>query len=201
MITEDPNIVIPQGLDAAREELRREVEERKRAEENLRREVEERKRVEENLRREVAERADLEQELQGMLTIIRRQEESIRAMATPILKLWDGVLTMPVIGRLDSIRATQMMENLLYEITKTRSRYTILDLTGVDEIDASVANHLLNLVRAAGLLGTRCLVSGISPTMAQTIIGLGLSLTQLASFGTLEEALHHAIAQSAERRR
>src|SRR5690348_11138415 len=81
--------------------------------ENLRREVEERKIAEEKLRREVEERAAVEQELRGMLNIIRQQEEAIRAMATPILRVWDGVLTMPVIGRLDSIRATHMMESLL----------------------------------------------------------------------------------------
>lgn len=168
--------------------------------ENLRREVEERKIAEEKLRREVEERAAVEQELRGMLNIIRQQEEAIRAMATPILRVWDGVLTMPVIGRLDSIRATHMMESLLHEITKTRARHTILDLTGVDDLDATAANHLLNLIRAAGLLGTRCLVSGISPKMAQTIISLGLSLTQLESFSTLEEALRHALDESARGR-
>jgi len=166
----------------------------------LRREVEERKRVEEQLRQEVSERAEVEQELRGMLNIIQQQEEAIRAMATPILKLWDSVLTMPVIGRIDSIRATQMMESLLHEITKTRSRYTILDVTGVEELDATAANHLLSLMRAAGLLGTRCLVSGISVTMAQTIIGLDVSLEKLETFGTLEEALRHAILESAARK-
>jgi len=183
------------------ERLQREIAERTLAEDKLRQEIAERVEAEQRLRREVMERAEVEQELRGMLNIIRQQEEAIRAMATPILKLWDGVLTMPVIGRMDSVRATQMMESLLHEITKTRSRYTILDLTGVDDLDASAANHLLNLMRASALLGTRCLVSGISPKMAQTIIGLGLSLTQLATFSTLEEALHHAIEQLAARRR
>lgn len=183
------------------EQLQREIAERKLAEDKLRQEIAERAEAEQRLRREVMERAEVEQELRGMLNIIRQQEEAIRAMATPILKLWDGVLTMPVIGRMDSVRATQMMESLLHEITKTRSRYTILDLTGVDDLDANAANHLLNLMRASALLGTRCLVSGISPKMAQTIIGLGLSLTQLATFSTLEEALHHAIEQLAARRR
>jgi rsbT co-antagonist protein RsbR len=181
-------------LAAALEKLRR-------AEADLQHERAERAETEQRLQREVSERAEVEQELRGMLNIIRQQEEAIRAMATPILRLWDGVLTMPVVGRLDSIRATQMMESLLHEITRTRSRFTILDLTGAEDLDASAANHLLNLMRAAGLLGTRCLVSGISPKMAQTIIGLGLSLTQLATFSTLEEALHHAIQESAARQR
>lgn len=181
--------------------LEREIDERRRTEANLQREIAERAETEQRLRREVTERAEVEQELRGMLNIIRQQEEAIRAMTTPILRLWDGVLTMPVIGRLDSIRATQMMESLLHEITRTRSRFTILDLTGAEDLDDSAANHLLNLMRAAGLLGTRCLVSGISPKMAQTIISLGLSLTELATFSTLEEALHHAIQESAARQK
>jgi rsbT co-antagonist protein RsbR len=190
-----------EALAAALEKLERAVRERKLVEEKLSREIAARIEAEERLQKETAERAEMEQELRSTLNIIRQQEEAIRAMATPILRLWASVLTMPVIGRLDSIRATQMMERLLHEITKTRSRFTILDLTGAEDLDASAANHLLNLIRAAGLLGTRCLVSGISPKMAQTIISLGLSLAELATFSTLEEALHHAIQESAARQR
>jgi anti-anti-sigma regulatory factor len=190
-----------EGLAAALENLERERRERKLVEQRLEQEIAARAEAEQRLQRETSRSLEMEEELRGMLNIIRQQEEAIRAMATPILRLWEGVLTMPVIGRLDSIRATQMMERLLHEITRTRSRFTILDLTGAEDLDASAANHLLNLMRAAGLLGTRCLVSGISPKMAQTIISLGLSLTELSTFSSLEEALHHAIQQSAARQR
>jgi rsbT co-antagonist protein RsbR len=190
-----------EGLAAAIEKLEREAGERRRVEEQLEREIAARVEAEQQLQRALSERAEMEHELRVMLNLVRQQEEAIRAMATPILRLWAGVLTMPVIGRLDSVRATQMMESLLHEIRRTRSRFTILDLTGAEDLDASAANHLLNLMRAAGLLGTRCLVSGISPKMAKTIISLGLSLTELSTFSTLEEALYHAIQESAARQK
>ncbi|WP_394824117.1 STAS domain-containing protein [Pendulispora albinea] len=166
-------------LDAALERLKQEVHERKQAEERLKQEIHDRKQT--------------EQLLLDKIEIIRRQEESIRAMSTPILQLWQGILALPVIGRVDSRRANQMLESLLDRIVRTQARFTILDLTGVDEIDTSAADHLLKVVRAASLLGTRCVVSGISPHMAQTIVGLELDLTELTAFSTLEAALRFAL--------
>jgi rsbT co-antagonist protein RsbR len=159
----------------------------------LRGEIEERERAENELRREVQERARIEEELRGKLLLIRRQEDALRAASTPILRLWEGILTMPVIGLVDSARAAQMLESLLEEITKTQARFTILDLTGVDVMDSDAASHLLKLVSAARLLGTRCLISGISPAMATTMVGLGLELGELSTFGSLEAALRYAI--------
>ena len=89
-----------------------------------------------------------------------------------------------------------MMSDLLEQITRTQARFTILDLTGVEIIDTGAASHLLSLVRAAGLLGTKCLISGISPAMASTIIGLGLNLDEIQSFASLEAALRYAIRQN-----
>lgn len=164
--------------------------------ERLRSEVEERRRVEEDLRREVEERKRIEEELTNKADLVRRQEEAIRAMSTPILQLWDGVLTMPVIGLMDSTRASMMMESLLAAITEKQARFTILDLTGVEVIDSAAASHVLSLVQAARLLGTQCLVSGISPAMASTIVSIGLDLSTLKTFGTLEAALRFAIKAS-----
>ncbi len=166
-------------LDAALEQHKQEVHERKQAEERLKQEIHDRK---------LAEQALLDK-----LEIIRRQEDSIRAMSTPILQLWEGVLALPVIGLVDNARANQMMESLLEAIVKTQARFTILDLTGVDAMDTSAADHLLKVVRAARLLGTRCVMSGISPSMAQTIVGLELDLSELQSFSTLESALRFAL--------
>jgi rsbT co-antagonist protein RsbR len=163
--------------------------------ERLRLEVRERRAAEERLTEEVRERKQTERTLLEKLEIIRRQEESIRAMSTPILQLWEGILALPVIGLVDSARAAQMMESLLEAIVQTKARHTILDLTGVDVMDTSAANHLLKVVRAATLLGTQCLVSGISPRMAQTIVGLDLDLGELVSFSTLESALRYALEQ------
>jgi rsbT co-antagonist protein RsbR len=137
----------------------------------------------ERLEEEVRERALVEEKLQ----------RAVRSMSTPILSIWEGVLALPVIGMVDGARAAQMMERLLEEITRTRARYAILDVTGVEVMDAGAAEHLLRLVRGAGLLGSRCLLSGISPRMATTVIDLGVSLDELSTFGTLEAALRHAI--------
>lgn len=150
----------------------------------------------ERLREEVEERRKIEVDLRAQMELVQRQEKAIRAMATPILRLWSGVLTMPVVGLVDSTRASLMIEDLLEQITRTQARFTILDLTGVDVLDTGAASHLLSLVRAAGLLGTRCLISGISPGMAVTIIGLGLDLKELQTFGSLEAALRYAIRES-----
>ena len=150
----------------------------------------------ERLRQEVEERRRIEDDLRAQMDMVKRQERAIQAMETPILRLWSGVLTMPVIGIVDSTRAGRMMSDLLEQITRTQARFTILDLTGVEIIDTGAASHLLSLVRAAGLLGTKCLISGISPAMASTIIGLGLNLDEIQSFASLEAALRYAIRQN-----
>lgn len=121
-------------------------------------------------------------------------EQAIRAMSTPIIQVWEGVLALPVIGVVDSARASQMMESMLEAIVKTRGRSAILDLTGVSEIDAQTMTHLFSMVAAASLLGSRCYISGISAKVASTIAGLGIDLRELRAFGTLEEALRCAIA-------
>lgn len=184
-LEDDLNVLIDAGkatsedLSVALAELKREIHERKLAESRLEDEIQQRRKVEEEHR--------------AKLALIERQESAIRAMSTPILQIWEGVLTMPIIGLVDSMRAAQMMESLLERISQSRAQYAILDLTGVDVIDTSAANHLLKLVRAASLLGSRCLLSGISPAMASTIVGIGLDLTEIATFSTLEAALRHAI--------
>jgi rsbT co-antagonist protein RsbR len=148
------------------------------------------------LRDEVEERRKVEEDLRTQIDVVRRQEKAIRAMATPILRLWSGILTMPVVGLVDSQRAALMMEDLLEQITRTQARCTILDLTGVDLLDTNAASHLLSIVRAAKLLGSRCLVSGISPSMASTIVSLGLELDEIQTFASLESALRYAIRET-----
>lgn len=171
--------------------------------ERLKDEVRERKLAEERLLQEIRERRQIAEELQEKLEIIGRQEEAINAMSTPILRIWEGVLTMPVVGLVDGLRAAQMMERLLSAIPEAKARFTILDLTGVEVLDTQAISHLLNLVRAAGLLGTTCLVSGISARMAQSIVALGVDLGKLSTFSTLEAALRHAIqlSQTSAKRR
>ncbi|UQA55976.1 STAS domain-containing protein [Polyangium aurulentum] len=153
------------------------------------------------LRSEMDERRRVEEELVRKLEVIQQKEEEIRSLSTPILRIWRGVLALPVIGRVDGVRASQMMENLLSAIVDTGATFTILDLTGVGAVDHEAVDHMLRLVRAASLLGTRCLISGVSPRMAQIVVELGLNLSELVTFGTLEAALQYAIDRTAPSRR
>jgi PAS domain S-box-containing protein len=131
--------------------------------------------------------------------IMRKQQEQMRAMSTPIIQAWEGVLVLPVIGALESDRATLIMERLLSEITRTRSSFAVLDLTGVDAVDAATVSHLLSIVRATSLLGSRCLVSGISPSIAQTMVEIGVSGDSFSTFSLLQDALRFALASRGER--
>jgi PAS domain S-box-containing protein len=127
-----------------------------------------------------------------------KQAEAIRSMATPIIQVWDRVVAMPIIGVMDTQRAAQVMETLLDEVARTRTRFAILDLTGVEVVDTSTANYLLKMVRAVSLLGGTCIVSGIAPAIASTMVGLGLDMAGLLTFGTLQAALRYAIRVSAD---
>ncbi|HEY0134559.1 MAG TPA: STAS domain-containing protein [Nannocystis sp.] len=145
------------------------------------------------LQHEAQERSRAEAGLREQLAVVERQAEAIRTMSSPILRVWSGVLAMPVVGRVDATRAARMMEDLLSAVTSTRARWTILDLTGVDTIDAAALHEIMGLVRAVALLGARCLLSGMSPTVATTAVELGVDLAGLASHATLESALQVAM--------
>ncbi|XYH93217.1 PAS domain-containing protein [Sorangium sp. So ce1128] len=127
--------------------------------------------------------------------LIERQQQTIHALVTPIIEIWDGVLTMPIIGVVDSVRAAEMMAALLDAISARGARFTIVDLTGVDIVDTATADHLLKLVRAAGLLGTACALSGVSPAVSGTLVSLGVDLGALRTFSTLRAALRHALGR------
>ena len=126
-------------------------------------------------------------------------EDAIRVMSVPILQVSDGVLALPIIGLMDSTRAAQATEALLEAIVRTRCRIAILDLTGVEAVDSGTVSHLFTMISAASLLGSRCVVSGISPAVAQTVTQLGLDVSSLRSFRTLQESLRFARASLAGR--
>jgi len=138
------------------------------------------------LEREVVERREAER-------VLAVKEEAIRELGTPILRVWEGVLLLPVIGAVDRARAARMMDRLLPAIVDTGAAVTIMDLTGVGAVDAATASHLFEIVRAVGLLGSRCVVSGISPSIARTMIELGVVDQRLTTFGTLASALGYAL--------
>src|SRR5256714_12245657 len=113
--------------------------------------------------------------------IIRQQREDMMELSTPVIKVWDKILTLPIIGTLDSRRAQMMTESLLQKIVDTNSTIAILDITGVKTMDTLVANHLIKTVTAARLMGARCILTGVSPAIAQTMVQLGIDLTQITT--------------------
>jgi rsbT co-antagonist protein RsbR len=128
-------------------------------------------------------------------TIVKQQEDLLE-LSSPVTKVWDNILILPVIGTLDSQRTQIMMENLLEKIVKTGCTYSILDITGVPTVDTQVANHLLKTVTSARLLGAECIISGISPAIAQTIVHLGIDLSAIKTKATLQDAMIFAMKQN-----
>ena len=125
---------------------------------------------------------------------LREQSKAIREMSTPTIKLWDGILVLPVIGVIDSARAQYMMESILNKILDSSSKVIILDIHGVAAVDTAVANHLIKITKATKLMGCECLLSGISPAVAQTIIQLGINMTSIRTNSTLSDALLEAFS-------
>jgi len=121
--------------------------------------------------------------------IIRRQQEDMLELSTPVVKLWDGILALPMIGTLDSARTQVVMESLLNRIVETGSQVAILDITGVPTVDTLVAQHLLKTVTALRLMGADCIISGVRPQIAQTIVHLGVDLQGVTTKATLADAL------------
>jgi rsbT co-antagonist protein RsbR len=128
--------------------------------------------------------------------IITEQSEQLLELSTPVVKLWEGVVGVPLVGTLDSARAQVVMERLLQTLIDTGSPYAIIDITGVPAVDTQVAQHVLKTVMAARLMGAECIVSGIRPQIAQTIVALGIEFGDIVTKATLADALRHAIRRS-----
>ena len=127
---------------------------------------------------------------------IRRQQEEMLELSTPVVKLWEGILALPLIGTLDSARTQVVMESLLEAIVQTNSKVAIIDITGVPTVDTVVAQHLLKTVTAARLMGADCIISGVRPQIAQTIVHLGINLLDITTKATLSDAFTLAIQRS-----
>jgi rsbT co-antagonist protein RsbR len=127
--------------------------------------------------------------------VIARQQQELLELSTPVVKLWDGILAVPLIGTLDSARTQSVMENLLQRIIDTEATIAIIDITGVPTVDTLVAQHLIKTVAAARLMGADCLVSGIRPQIAQTMVALGVDL-DVTTKASLAEALRLALQRS-----
>jgi rsbT co-antagonist protein RsbR len=131
----------------------------------------------------------------GREDVISRQQHDMLELSTPVVQLWEGILGLPLIGTLDSARTQVVMENLLQRLVETGARMAIIDITGVPTVDTLVAQHLLKTVAAARLMGADCIISGIRPQIAQTIVHLGLDLNTVPTKATMADAFATALAR------
>lgn len=138
-----------------------------------------------HISRDVTERVMTEERM-------REQQKAILELSTPVVEMWEGIITLPLIGVIDSSRAKQIMENLLQAIVDTKAAIAIIDITGVPLVDTGVADRLIRTIKAAGLLGTRCIMVGIKPDIAQSLVHLGVDLRGVTTFATLQAGLEMA---------
>lgn len=131
--------------------------------------------------------------LEQMLLTVREQQTAIRDLSTPVMEIWDSVLVLPIVGVMDTKRSMDMMNNLLQAIVTNQARCVILDITGVEFVDTKTADYLLKVVRAAGLLGTRCVLTGLSPAVAQTLVEIGADLSEVRTLRNLKDGLRDCL--------
>ena len=130
--------------------------------------------------------------IKGREEVILRQTDEITEISTPVIRVWDGILALPIIGTLDSARTQVVMESLLQEIVESGSTIAILDISGVPAVDSLVAQHLIKTVAATRLMGAECIISGIRPEIAQTVVHLGIDLSNIVTKASLASALKYA---------
>ena len=136
-------------------------------------------------------------DIEPIVLSIRPMNES--TISTPVVRLWDGIIAVPLVGTLDSARTQLVMEKLLDTLVATGADHAVIDITGVSTVDTEVAQHLLKTVSAARLLGAECIVSGIRPQVAQTIVSLGIEFGDIATKATLADALAHALNRTGQK--
>ena len=136
---------------------------------------------------------DYQRELEEKLATIDQQRAAIRELSTPIMEVWDGILCLPVVGVMDSSRSADMTDALLRAVVSTRARCTIIDITGIEVMDTHTADHFIRMAKAVRLLGAECVLTGINPQIAQTVIHMGLGMTDIVSHRSLRDALQHFI--------
>lgn len=139
-------------------------------------------------------------ELEEKLITIAEQAEAIRELSTPVMEIWEGILVLPVVGIVDTKRSLDIMNNLLAAIVSHEAKCVLIDITGVEVVDTRTADYLLKISRAANLLGTRCLLTGLSPAVAQTLVEIGVSLAELRTLRNLKDGLMDGLRYLEERR-
>ena len=134
-------------------------------------------------------------ELERKLLIVEKQRAAIRELSTPIIELWEGVLCLPVVGIMDTARSTEMTNSLLEAIIEKKTRYTIIDITGIEVMDTRTVDHFMRMAKSIRLLGAECALTGISPHIAQTVVHMGLELDDVVTHRSLRDALAHYVTR------
>jgi rsbT co-antagonist protein RsbR len=148
-----------------------------------------------SLAQEQQRSSSYQRELEEKLATIEVQRAAIRELSTPIIEIWDGVLCLPVVGVLDTTRSAEMTEALLAAIVEKKADCAIIDITGIQVMDTGTADHFLRMARAVRLLGANCVLTGINPAIAQTIIHMGVDLSGVVTHRTMRNALQHFVNQ------
>ncbi len=138
-------------------------------------------------------RVDLERKQAMLDDLVSRQEATISELSTPVLQLWDGVLAMPLIGVIDARRSSEMTERLLSDLVERQAHHVILDITGVEVVDEHTAQHLVQMVQAARLLGAECVLTGVRPAVARTLVRIGVDLSSLKTITELSGGLRYCL--------
>ena len=131
----------------------------------------------------------LTRELERKIALVEEQAAAISELSTPVMEVWDDILVLPIVGVVDTKRSLDIMNNLLQRIVDTQSKCVIIDVTGVEVVDTKTADYLLKVVRASVLLGTRCVLTGLSPAVAQTLVEIGADLQEVTTLRNLKEGL------------
>jgi rsbT co-antagonist protein RsbR len=139
-------------------------------------------------------------ELEEKLATIEHQQGAMRELSSPIIEVWAGILCLPVVGIVDTQRSAEMSAALLDAVVERQVRFAIVDLTGVDVIDTKTADHFLKMTRSVRLLGAECILTGIKPAVAQTLVHIGVDLTDLTTLRSLRDALQRHLPVAGERR-
>jgi rsbT co-antagonist protein RsbR len=138
---------------------------------------------------------DNQRELEEKLRTIEQQRSAIRELSAPIMEVWEGILCLPIVGIMDSTRSADMTDALLRAVVAARARATIIDITGIEVMDTHTADHFIRMAKSVRLLGAECVLTGINPQIAQTVVHMGLQMAEIMSHRSLRDALQHFIIQ------
>jgi rsbT co-antagonist protein RsbR len=153
--------------------------------------------IKNDLQKALERAEDSNRELEAKLETIERQQAAIRELSTPLIEVWSGVLCLPVVGIVDSVRSAEMTEALLEAIVDKQARIAIIDITGIDAMDTKTADHFIKMAKSVRLLGADCILSGINPAIAQTLTHIGVDLTGLRTMRNLRDALQTFLREQA----